>query len=443
MSVSRRLLLLLVLVLPLVVVPQAGSVPGTPIAQCSPGPANCSGWYTGNVTVSWVYDTAGLTNTEGCNVRTITSDGSSPQSCTVTYGTLTFGNSVTIKRDATPPQVTGAALERGPDANGWYTRPVAANFSGADATSGIASCDRPAYGGPDAASLQLSGICRDVAGNASAATTVALKYDATAPSLKAVPDRAPDAKGWYRRPLTVTFAGADAVSGVAACTAPVRYAGPDRKDVVLAGSCRDSAGNSSGEQRFALSYDATAPKLSRVRAQVTRGVAQVGWQKPSDAVLVQITRVPGVNGAKKTSVYSGTGERFVDRTVRNGVRYRYEVSALDAAGNVFGTVVSTGPRPALYQPQASEVVHAPVVLAWEPAKNARYYNVQLHRNGVKVLTAWPRTARFRIGQSWRYLGKNQKLLPGTYTWYVWPGIGARALSRYGKPLGSSSFVVKR
>ena len=443
MSVARRLVLLLALVLPLVVAPQAGSVPGTPIPQCSPGPANCSGWYTGNVTISWVYDQAGLTETDGCNVRTITSDGLSSQSCTVKYGTLIFGNTVTLRRDATPPQVTGSALERGPDADGWYNRPVTVTFSGTDATSGLASCDRPAYSGPDAASLQLSGTCRDVAGNTSPAAAVALKYDATPPAVSAAPDRAPDAKGWYRRALTVKFSGADSVSGVASCAAPARYAGPDRKDVSLVGSCRDVAGNVSAEQRFVLNYDATAPKLSRVRAQVARGIARVGWQKPADAVLVTIERVPGVNGAKRTHVYSGTGERFLDRTVRNGVAYRYEISALDAAGNVFGTVVATGPRPALYQPQAHEVVHAPVVLAWKTAPGARYYNVQLHRNGVKVLSGWPRSTRLRLARNWRYLGKAQSLRPGTYTWYVWPGVGARSLSRYGKLLGSSSFVVKR
>jgi len=442
MSVTRRLLLLLALVLPLVVAPQAGSVPGTPIPNCSPGPANCSGWFTGNVTVSWVFDPVGVTETVGCNVRTITSDGVSSQSCQVSYGNVNFGNTITLRRDATPPQVTGSAFERAPDADGWYNRPVAVTFAGSDATSGLASCDRPTYGGPDAVSLQVSGTCRDVAGNTSAAATVALKYDATPPAVSAAPERAPDAKGWYRRPLTVKFSGTDPVSGVASCAAPVRYAGPDRKDVPVAGSCRDGAGNVSAEQRFMLSYDATAPKLGRVRAQVARGVTRLGWQKPADAVLVRIERMPGVNGAKRTHVYSGTGERFLDRTVRSGAAYRYEVSALDAAGNVFGTVVATGPRPALYQPAAQEVVRAPVVLAWKAAPDARYYNVQLHRNGVKVLSAWPRTARLRLARSWRYLGKTQSLRPGTYTWYVWPGLGARALSRYGKVLGSSSFVVK-
>jgi len=28
-----------------------------------------------------------------------------------------------------------------------------------------------------------------------------------------------------------------------------------------------------------------------------------------------------------------------------------------------------------------------------------------------------------------------------YTWYVWPGIGARAAVKYGDLLGRSSFVV--
>jgi hypothetical protein len=438
----RRLALLLVLVLPLLVAPQAGSAPGTPLPRCSPGPADCSGWFTGSVTVSWIYDQNGLTSSD-CNVRTITSDGVSSLSCQLVYGSLTFGNTVTIRRDATPPQVTGAVSERGPDTNGWYSRPVAVAFSGADATSGIAACDRPTYAGPDGASQQVAGTCRDVAGNTSAAASVTLKYDATAPAVNAVPDRPPDANGWYRRPLTVTFAGSDPVSGVAACAGPARYAGPAREEVALAGSCRDVAGNVSPEQRFVLKYDATAPRLSRVRVGVVKGVARVEWQKPADAARIEIARVPGVNGAKRTTVYTGSGRRFLDRTVRDGVRYRYELTALDAAGNASATAVTTGPRPALFQPAIGESVRAPVALAWEKAPGARYYNVQLRRNGVKVLSAWPRSPRFRVAKTWRYLGKTQALRPGRYTWHVWPGLGSREQARYGKLLGSSSFVVRR
>jgi hypothetical protein len=438
----RRLVLLVALLLPLLVAPQAGSAPGTPIARCSPGPADCTGWFAGNVTISWLYDSTGLTNTEGCNVRTITTDGVSSHSCQVTYGSLVFGNTVSLKRDATPPQVTGAAFERGPDSNGWYNRPVAAAFTGTDATSGIAACDRPSYGGPDGSTQQLTGTCRDVAGNTSPPAAVGLKYDATAPAVSVAPDRPPDGNGWYRRPLTVTFAGSDPVSGVAACAEPARYAGPAREGVAVAGTCRDVAGNVAPEQRFVLNYDATAPRLSRVRVRVVKGIARVEWQKPADAARIEIARVPGVNGAKRTKVYTGSGERFVDRTVRDGVRYRYELSALDAAGNASATAVTTGPQPALFQPAAGETVRAPVALAWKVAPGARYYNVQLHRNGVKVLSAWPRTPTFRVPRRWRYLGKSQTLRPGRYTWHVWPGLGPREQARYGKLLGSSSFVVK-
>jgi hypothetical protein len=437
----RKLVLLVLLVLPLVVAAQGGSAPGTPLPQCSPGPADCSGWFRGNVTVSWLYDTAGLTSSD-CNVRTITADGVSSLTCRLEYGGLSFGNTVTIRRDATPPQVTGAAFERGADSNGWYNRPVAVAFAGADATSGIASCDRPTYSGPDGGSLQVAGVCRDVAGNTSAPAAAALRYDATPPAVSATPDRPPDGNGWYRKPLTVTFAGSDAASGVAACPGPARYAGPEREGVTLAGSCRDVAGNIS-EQRFVLNYDATAPRLRSVRVRVTGRLARVEWQKPADAVRVQIVRTPGVNGARKTTVYTGAGQRFLDRTVRNGVSYRYEVSALDAAGNAFETTVATGPGPVLFRPAAGERVRAPVVLAWKAATGARYYNVQLHRNGVKVLSAWPRTPQFRVPRSWRFGGKSRTLRPGTYTWHVWPGLGPRERARYGKLLGSSSFVVPR
>jgi hypothetical protein len=42
---------------------------------------------------------------------------------------------------------------------------------------------------------------------------------------------------------------------------------------------------------------------------------------------------------------------------------------------------------------------------------------------------------------WSYNGKARRLERGTYTWYVWPGRGARKLGRYGALLGKSSFVV--
>ena len=74
---------------------------------------------------------------------------------------------------------------------------------------------------------------------------------------------------------------------------------------------------------------------------------------------------------------------------------------------------------------------------------ATYYNVQLFRNGKKILTLWPTEPALRVPSSWRFAGAAFRLTPGVYRWYVWAGFGPRSASRYGKLLGTRSFVVVR
>jgi hypothetical protein len=83
---------------------------------------------------------------------------------------------VSLKYDATAPEVTGAVAARRPDRYGWYNRPVRIVFAGADATSGIASCDTPVYAGPNSAGATVTGSCRDQAGHVSSPGAFALKY---------------------------------------------------------------------------------------------------------------------------------------------------------------------------------------------------------------------------------------------------------------------------
>ena len=288
----------------------------------------------------------------------------------------------------------------------------------------------------------VSGTCTDAAGNTSPAASFGFKYDATPPAVTVSPDRKPDGKGWYRKPFTVSFAGTDATSGIAACTAPTQYKGPDVAKATVVGACQDAAGNRA-EVGQAFQYDATAPKLPMAKAEVAKGIAKIVWKRSPDAVLVELERTPGVNGRKKTIVYRGNGASFTDRTVRDGIRYRYEIRASDVAGNMVQKAVTANvDLPALYRPAAGATVRAPLVLSWEPVKGATFYNVQLYRNKVKVLTFWPKTPTFRIGKTWRYAGKLQRLGPGRYDWYVWGAKGTRAKPQYGKLLGSNSFVVK-
>jgi hypothetical protein len=258
--------------------------------------------------------------------------------------------------------------------------------------------------------------------------------------------------------------GADPVSGVDSCTPPVTYRGPDAPKTSVSGTCKDKAANTSSPAGFELAYDTKPPAIGRVRAAVDRKGIALRWTASSDAVTFAVVRRPGLRSARPATLYQGKARSFRDRRLRTGVKYRYTVTAYDVAGNgaakglaaraVSTPSTPTGTKPAgkpaakpdareaaLTRPAAGARVSAPPVLAWTPVSRATYYNVQLYRNGRKILTAWPNDASYRLRTSWRFGGRTQRLAPGTYRWYVWPGFGSRTAQRYGKLIGTRTFVV--
>lgn len=404
-------------------------------------PPDAAGWYNRPVAIA----VAGSDATSGiasCTSPQYTGpDGASREvtgTCTDAAGNTSAPAVTTLKYDATPPAVT-AAPARDPDANGWYNHTVAITASGTDPVSGIATCSSASYSGPDSSAASVKATCIDNAGNVSAPAEATLKYDSTAPAVAAMVDGRPGARGWYRTPLKVTFAGTDATSGVASCTPPVTYKGPDGDAVTLVGTCRDAAGNS-GEASAAFKYDATAPKLEGLDATSAQGLVRIAWRHSPDTASVELVRRPGRKGATSTVLYRGDGSAFADRSVQDGRSYRYELRLTDTAGNVTAKTVTAAPRPPLYRPALGATVHGPPMLAWD-TNGARFYNVQVLRDGVKVLSAWPHAGLLKLHSTWRYLGKTYELEPGLYRWYVWGASGTRERPQYGRPLGTSTFVV--
>jgi hypothetical protein len=205
-----------------------------------------------------------------------------------------------IQFDATAPTNVEATPARGPDHDGWYTKPVALSWSGSDATSGIAACSSLTYSGPDSGSAAPSGVCTDQAGN-TAAATFPLQYDSTAPTVVGSPTRSPDSDGWYNHAVTVGWAGSDPASGIDSCTGASTYSGPDTAGVTLAGTCTDKAGNSASNS-FHLSYDATAPAVS---ARAERAPDHGGWY--NHPVKIDFTGTDALSGVTSCTsmTYSG------------------------------------------------------------------------------------------------------------------------------------------
>src|SRR5215218_8695690 len=169
--------------------------PTTPVITKVVTPASPNGnngWYkSGNVTVVWTVSDPESPNSivkTGCNDQNITTDqAATTYSCSATSaGGSAPEQSVTIKRDATAPDVTANADRNTPDHNGWYNHALTVSFSGTDTGSGNVTCDDDVnYSGPEGTGNNVSGSCTDDAGNSASATFGPFNYDATAPTVTA------------------------------------------------------------------------------------------------------------------------------------------------------------------------------------------------------------------------------------------------------------------
>ena len=256
------------------------------------------------------------------------------------------------------------------------------------------------------------------------------------------PDRPPDFNGWFNHPVTLSFQGADGVSGISSCSSTI-FGGPEGLGVVVGGTCTDHAGHTASGA-FPVNYDSTPPMAPSVDTMPGKRRVRLTWTGSPDH-QAEVTRIGG--GKPPTVIYRGSGDAYTDRSLKNGQRYRYVVTLIDQAGNRAAGSDSTVPTASklLLPSQGARLKRrAPgPLLVWKEIRKARYYNVQVFRNGRKVLSAWPKKTRLRLERTWTYQGMRFRLRPAHYCWRVWPGLGKRSKHRYGKLLGSSCFRIAR
>jgi hypothetical protein len=343
-----------------------------------------------------------------------------------------------VPGDPTPPAITPLYSPALP-ANGWYRGNVTLNWAVQDPESDILEtigCGAKTFSA-DTPGERVT--CSATSDGGTNALSVWIRLDKTVPSVAAVAERPADANGWYNRPVAVSFSGTDATSGIASCSAPTTYSSPDNFQALVAGSCTDKAGNTNGAS-FGFKYDATPPTLFAVTAKRANRAAELAWRKSSDTQRVEVWRAPGRGGAGESIVHQGADAGYRDTGLVVGRKYEYRIAALDDAANRSEQKLEFIATGALLSPVPAERVTSPPQLAWTPVKGASYYNVQLIR-GRKVFSAWPARPGLRLRRTWTLNGRRHRLRPGAYRWYVWPGYGRIKAARYGKLLGSSTFVV--
>lgn len=312
-----------------------------PKTTASPsGTLGDNGWYTSavEVTLSATDDGFGVDRTlyriDGGAIQTYSGPFtvSGDDTHTVEYWSEdTSGNveptrSLSVNIDATPPVVTAGAAP-GPNANGWNNTDVTVTASGADATSGIASCDSSIVVSAEGANQSRTLSCTDNAGN-SASATATVSIDKTAPTVTGTPDRSANLNGWYNGSLTVTWSGTDALSGVDTCTSPTSYGGPDSASASVSGSCADKAGNT-GNASFGFKYDATPPVITLS--------GNAGTYQVDDVVSIDCTATDATSGIDlaNTSCADTNAPAYSFDPGSNTI----EATATDLAGNT--TTAST------------------------------------------------------------------------------------------------------
>jgi hypothetical protein len=196
-----------------------------------PNPS-ASGWFTVPVTANWsVFDPDSAYFIDaGCDPsKTYTADTTGQVTqCSAHSDGGSVSRSRTLRIDKTPPSATPVA-ERGADAGGYYNHPLSVAWTGADGTSGIASCTSLAYNGPDGTGVSVSGTCTDQAGNVSAPVAFVFNYDATAPALGQLHANAEDQSvilSWQASGATQIVV-TRSVASVRAAQSGVVYSGTD------------------------------------------------------------------------------------------------------------------------------------------------------------------------------------------------------------------------
>ena len=249
------------------------------------GALGTNGWYISDVALSWtVFDPlAPVTSTTGCGPVTVTSDTAGQIfTCSATGLDGTASQSVTIKRDTTPP-VAAAIPSPAANAAGWNNTNVTVSFVGTDSMSGsgIAACSAPVILSATGAGQSASGTCTDVAGNVSAiATATGINIDTTLPTVT-ISTPANNATFTIGAVVTAAYSCGSAPSALLTCVGPLAAGSPIDTSSVgtksFAVTATDAAGNTftrTIKYKVTATGDTTAPTITPT---LTGTLGANGW----------------------------------------------------------------------------------------------------------------------------------------------------------------------
>ena len=317
------------------------------------GTVGNNGWYTSDVTVSFEVsdpDSAVSSKTAHCDAaNSVTADTTGVTfTCTAASAGGSATSSVTIKRDATAPVISGTNINN----TTWRNTDLTHGFTASDAMSGIGAADQSftltasAESANGSTPTTVSRTVTDAAGN-SATRTVSALIDKTAPEVN--PASVVNST-WRNIDLSQAFTASDSLSGLAVpadasftLTASTQSADATTP-TISSKTVTDLAGNSTTRSVSAL-IDLVAPVVTDA-GFVSGTVGANGWY--TSAVVNRFVASDALSGLASGVVSpftrsSGTAEGPAVK-VSSG-------SVADAAGNTTSGVESVAYKIDLSDPE--------------------------------------------------------------------------------------------
>jgi len=184
---------------------------------------------------------------------------------------------VKVSIDKTPPLITSTPAPP-PNAAGWNISDVTVSYACSDNLSGVVACPAPQVVSAEGKAEQITATVSDQAGN-TAASTVVLNIEKTAPLISALLAPAANAAGWNKTDVSVSFNCTPSVSDILSCPPPVAVM-TEGKAQSVSGSVTDQAGKS-GTATAIINIDKTPPLIS---ANTAPAPNSAGWNN-TDVVI--------------------------------------------------------------------------------------------------------------------------------------------------------------
>ncbi|WP_170833101.1 PxKF domain-containing protein [Microbulbifer marinus] len=226
-------------------------------------------------------------------------------------------NTLNLLIDSVPPQIVGS---REPEANeyGWNNTDVAVSFvcDDLDPDTGIAGSGVPlSQCGPSQLVtglptglefVSVNGHAQDLATNIATTAVGPIRIDKVPPTVNAMASPSANAAGWNNTDVLVSFACADALSGIQSCAEPILLA-TEGSGQSATGAATDRADNSASTTLTQIAIDKTPPEVqitgvSADSVYILGDIPSAGCSTADGLSGVEVEAVPIVSGGTANGV---------------------------------------------------------------------------------------------------------------------------------------------